>query len=41
MSEEEAWAFQVPFTEQILASADRIEGLTAFAEKRVPVWKAT
>lgn len=41
MSEEEAWAFQVPFTEQILASADRIEGLTAFAEKRVPVWEAT
>ena len=41
MSEEEAWAFQVPFTEQILASADRIEGLTAFSEKRVPVWEAT
>jgi enoyl-CoA hydratase len=41
MSEEEAWAYQVPYTERILASADRIEGLTAFAEKRDPVWTAT
>jgi enoyl-CoA hydratase len=41
LSEEEAWAFQVSFTEQILASTDRIEGLTAFAEKRDPSWSAT
>lgn len=41
MSEEQGWRYQAPFTEAILASSDRVEGLTAFAEKRDPVWTAT
>jgi len=40
LSEEEAWAFQEPITERILASSDRVEGLSAFAEKREPAWTA-
>jgi enoyl-CoA hydratase len=38
-SEEEFWARQGEITAPVFASADAIEGSTAFAEKREPVWK--
>jgi enoyl-CoA hydratase len=38
-SEEEFWARQGEITAPVFASEDAIEGSTAFAEKREPVWK--
>ena len=38
-SEEEFWAKQGEITAPVFASEDAIEGSTAFAEKREPVWK--
>jgi enoyl-CoA hydratase len=38
-SDEEAWEMQGPILEQVRNSADRTEGLRAFAEKRRPVWQ--
>jgi enoyl-CoA hydratase len=38
-SDEESWEKQVPFVEMVLSSEDAIEGATAFAEKRDPVWR--
>jgi enoyl-CoA hydratase len=35
----EAWGAQMAFARRALESEDRREGLTAFAEKRKPVWK--
>ncbi|MBV8684352.1 MAG: crotonase/enoyl-CoA hydratase family protein [Caulobacteraceae bacterium] len=38
-TDEEAWRAQMVFAQKALQSEDRKEGLTAFAEKRRPVWK--
>lgn len=38
-SEAEAWALQQPEWERVRASADFKEGVTAFVEKRAPVWQ--
>lgn len=38
-TEEEAWENQMPIAKKAIDSEDRVEGLTAFAEKRKPVWK--
>ncbi len=38
-TEAEAWENQLPIAQVALDSADREEGLSAFAEKRKPVWK--
>jgi enoyl-CoA hydratase len=38
-SEEQFWARQGEITAPVFASEDAIEGSTAFAEKREPVWK--
>ena len=38
-TDEEGWARQMPIAQRALDSEDRREGLTAFAEKRKPVWK--
>jgi enoyl-CoA hydratase len=35
----EAWGAQMQYAQRALRSEDRKEGLTAFAEKRRPVWK--
>ncbi|GAA1007955.1 enoyl-CoA hydratase [Acrocarpospora pleiomorpha] len=37
-TESEAWQLQLPIAEVALTSADREEGIRAFAEKRAPVW---
>ena len=37
--EAEAWAKQDEIVGPVMASEDAIEGSTAFAEKRPPVWK--
>jgi len=41
MSEEEGWARTLELMGPVFASGDAIEGATAFAEKRKPVWKST
>jgi enoyl-CoA hydratase len=38
-TEAEAWVEQQPYTDRIIGSRDRVEGLAAFAEKRSPVWE--
>jgi enoyl-CoA hydratase len=38
-TDEEAWTAQMAYAQAALNSEDRREGLTAFAEKRAPVWK--
>jgi enoyl-CoA hydratase len=38
-TDEEAWGSQMAYAQRALQSEDRREGLTAFAEKRRPVWK--
>lgn len=38
-STDEAWAKQGPITQPVFTSQDAIEGATAFAEKRKPVWQ--
>jgi crotonobetainyl-CoA hydratase len=37
---EEGWALTRRLSEEVFASGDAIEGATAFAEKRDPVWKS-
>jgi enoyl-CoA hydratase len=37
-TDDEAWRAQMAFAQKALQSEDRKEGLTAFAEKRRPVW---
>jgi enoyl-CoA hydratase len=37
-TEEQAWVEQQAFVDRVVGSADMVEGLTAFAEKRSPVW---
>lgn len=38
-TEEEAWKQQQPYVDTVAASQDMVEGLSAFAEKRAPVWQ--
>lgn len=38
-SQAETFARQVPFLDVVIRSQDAIEGATAFAQKRAPVWK--
>jgi enoyl-CoA hydratase len=38
ISEDEAWALTRRLAGEVIASGDAIEGSTAFAEKRTPVW---
>ncbi|MGH8518037.1 MAG: enoyl-CoA hydratase-related protein, partial [Panacagrimonas sp.] len=38
-SQAETFARQAPFLDVVLRSQDAIEGATAFAQKRAPVWK--
>lgn len=38
LPEDEYWAMQAPVVAPVFASADAIEGATAFAEKRPPRW---
>jgi enoyl-CoA hydratase len=38
-SDEEGWRNQLEYARKALESEDRKEGLTAFAEKRKPIWK--
>jgi enoyl-CoA hydratase len=38
-TDDEAWGAQMQYARVALESEDRKEGLTAFAEKRKPVWK--
>jgi enoyl-CoA hydratase len=38
-TDEEGWREQMKYARRALESEDRKEGLTAFAEKRKPVWK--
>jgi enoyl-CoA hydratase len=37
-TDEEGWGEQMKYARRALESEDRSEGLTAFAEKRKPVW---
>lgn len=39
VAEEDFWAFQQPVLEEVFGSEDAIEGATAFAEKRDPLWQ--
>jgi enoyl-CoA hydratase len=41
VSEAEAWHINNRYTMEVFSSGDVIEGSTAFAEKRTPVWKST
>ncbi|WP_327100484.1 crotonase/enoyl-CoA hydratase family protein [Nocardia vinacea] len=36
---EEGWVKQVDIAQPVFSSADAVEGATAFAEKRAPIWK--
>ncbi|HEX4356911.1 MAG TPA: crotonase/enoyl-CoA hydratase family protein [Pseudonocardia sp.] len=38
-TEEQAWQAQLPIARPALESADRTEGLAAFAAKRTPIWQ--
>ncbi|WP_419841327.1 crotonase/enoyl-CoA hydratase family protein [Candidatus Poriferisodalis sp.] len=39
VSEDDFWQYQQPALEEVFASADAIEGATAFAERRDPNWQ--
>jgi enoyl-CoA hydratase len=41
LSEADGWARTLEVSVEVFASGDAIEGATAFAEKRKPVWKST
>ena len=41
MPEADGWQRTNELAVQIFASGDAVEGATAFAEKRKPVWKST
>ena len=41
LSEEEGWTRTIELSLPVFESGDSIEGATAFAEKRPPVWKST
>ena len=41
LSEAEAWRRTFELSGEVMATGDAIEGATAFAEKRPPVWKST
>jgi enoyl-CoA hydratase len=41
MTEEEGWRRNAELAVSIFESGDAVEGATAFAEKRAPVWKST
>ncbi len=41
LSEEAGWTRTLELMAPVFASGDAIEGATAFAEKRPPVWRST
>ncbi|HUI48569.1 MAG TPA: crotonase/enoyl-CoA hydratase family protein [Acidimicrobiia bacterium] len=41
MSESEGWARTIELMMPVFESGDSVEGATAFAEKRAPVWRST
>ena len=41
LSETEAWARSSELSREVFASPDSVEGATAFAEKRPPVWRTS
>ena len=41
LTEEQAWQRNLELSLEVFSAGDAIEGATAFAEKRKPVWKST
>ena len=41
LSEDEGWARTLELMMPVFESGDAVEGATAFAEKRPPVWRST
>jgi enoyl-CoA hydratase len=41
LTEAEAWKRNTELSLEVFSGGDAIEGATAFAEKRAPVWKST
>jgi enoyl-CoA hydratase len=41
LSEEQGWQRTIELMAPVFESGDAIEGATAFAEKRPPIWRST